>query len=123
MLTTRFTDMVGIKHPIVQASGGFADGRGLVAALALGADGINMGTRFCATQEAPIHDAFKQQMVAIDERQTLLIYRTMKNTARVARNAISEQVLAMEKGGAQSSRISATSSPACAGVRVSRRAI
>jgi NAD(P)H-dependent flavin oxidoreductase YrpB (nitropropane dioxygenase family) len=83
------------------ASGGFGDGRGLVAALALGADGINMGTRFCATQEAPIHDAFKQQIVALDERQTVLIFRTMKNTARVARNAISEQVLAMEKGGAK----------------------
>jgi NAD(P)H-dependent flavin oxidoreductase YrpB (nitropropane dioxygenase family) len=87
-----------IKVPML-ASGGFGDGRGLVAALALGADGINMGTRFCATKEAPIHDAFKQQIVALDERQTVLIYRTMRNTARVARNAISEQVLSMEKQG------------------------
>jgi NAD(P)H-dependent flavin oxidoreductase YrpB (nitropropane dioxygenase family) len=89
-----------LKIPML-ASGGFGDGRGLVAALALGADGINMGTRFCATQEAPIHDAFKQRMVAFDERQTVLIFRTLKNTARVARNAISEQVLAMEAEGAK----------------------
>jgi len=84
-----------IAIPLV-ASGGFADGRGLAAALALGAEGINMGTRFCATQEAPIHEAFKQQMVANDERATDLIFRTYRNTARVARNAISQQVLAME---------------------------
>ena len=83
------------------ASGGFADGRGLVAALALGADGINMGTRFCATQEAPIHDNFKQAMVDNDERATDLIFRTMKNTSRVARNAISQEVVAAERRGAQ----------------------
>jgi NAD(P)H-dependent flavin oxidoreductase YrpB (nitropropane dioxygenase family) len=83
------------------ASGGFGDGRGLVAALALGADGINMGTRFCATKEAPIHDAVKQQMVANDERSTDLIFRTMRNTARVAKNTISQQVLALEKEGAK----------------------
>jgi nitronate monooxygenase len=89
-----------VKVPIL-ASGGFGDARGLVAALALGADGINMGTRFCATKEAPIHENFKQRMVEYDERQTLLIFRTMKNTARVARNAISEKVVAMEKAGAK----------------------
>jgi nitronate monooxygenase len=82
------------------ASGGFGDGRGLVAALALGADGINMGTRFCATKEAPIHDAFKQAMVANDERATDLIFRTMRNTARVAKNAVSQQVIEMERSGA-----------------------
>lgn len=54
------------------ASGGFGDGRGLVAALALGAGGINMGTRFCATREAPIHDNIKQAIVANDERATEL---------------------------------------------------
>ena len=75
-----------ITIPMI-ASGGFGDGRGLAAALALGADGVNMGTRFCATKEAPIHDAFKQQMVANDERATELIFRTMHNTARVAKNA------------------------------------
>ena len=82
------------------ASGGFGDGRGLAAALALGADGVNMGTRFCATKEAPIHEAFKQQMVANDERATNLIFRTMHNTARVAKNAISDEVIAAEKRGA-----------------------
>ncbi len=87
-----------VKIPML-ASGGFGDARGLVAALALGADGINMGTRFCATKEAPIHDAFKQQMVANDERQTDLIFRTLHNTARVARNAVSQQVVAIEKKG------------------------
>ncbi len=89
-----------ITIPMI-ASGGFGDGRGLAAALALGADGVNMGTRFCATMEAPIHEAFKQQMVANDERQTDLIFRTMHNTARVARNAISQEVVAAEKRGAK----------------------
>lgn len=87
-----------VKIPML-ASGGFGDGRGLVAALALGADGINMGTRFCATQEAPIHDNFKQAMVAGDERATDLIFRTLHNTARVARNAISQQVVQIERAG------------------------
>ena len=88
-----------ITIPMI-ASGGFGDGRGLAAALALGADGVNMGTRFCATKEAPIHEAFKQQMVANDERQTELIFRTMHNTARVAKNAVSMEVVAAEKRGA-----------------------
>jgi NAD(P)H-dependent flavin oxidoreductase YrpB (nitropropane dioxygenase family) len=88
-----------INIPMI-ASGGFGDGRGLVAALALGADGINMGTRFCATREAPIHDAFKQAMVANDERATDLIFRSMRNTARVAKNAVSQKVIEMERAGA-----------------------
>jgi NAD(P)H-dependent flavin oxidoreductase YrpB (nitropropane dioxygenase family) len=88
-----------LSIPVI-ASGGIGDGRGLVAALALGAQGINMGTRFCATVEAPIHDNFKHRMVENDERQTALIFRTLKNTARVARNAISEQVIALEQRGA-----------------------
>ncbi|MGE5502076.1 MAG: NAD(P)H-dependent flavin oxidoreductase [Ignavibacteriales bacterium] len=87
-----------VKIPML-ASGGFGDARGLVAALALGADGINMGTRFCATKEAPIHDNFKQQMVANDERGTDLIFRTLHNTARVAKNAISQQVVEIERRG------------------------
>ncbi|WP_375248679.1 NAD(P)H-dependent flavin oxidoreductase [Sphingomonas sp.] len=82
------------------ASGGFADGRGLVAALALGADGVNMGTRFCVTQEAQIPDSFKQRMVANDERQTDLIFRTLHNTARVMKNKVSEEVVAIERAGA-----------------------
>ena len=81
------------------ASGGFGDGRGLVAALALGADGINMGTRFCVTKEAPIPDAFKQQMVANDERATDLIFRTLHNTARVMKNAVSREVVEIERRG------------------------
>lgn len=87
-----------IKIPLL-ASGGFGDGRGLVAALALGAEGINMGTRFCATVEAPIHDAFKQALVANDERGTDLIFRSYRNTARVARNAITAAVIENERAG------------------------
>lgn len=87
-----------LKIPML-ASGGFGDGRGLAAALALGADGVNMGTRFCATREAPIHDAFKQALVDGDERGTALVFRSYRNTARVAKNAISEQVIALEAQG------------------------
>ncbi|WP_068300771.1 nitronate monooxygenase family protein [Pararhodobacter sp. CCB-MM2] len=75
------------------ASGGIGDARGLVAALALGAEGVNMGTRFCATKEAPIHDSVKQFLVANSERDTKLIFRGFKNTGRVARNSVSEQVV------------------------------
>ena len=75
------------------ASGGFGDGRGLVAALSLGAEGINMGTRFCATQEAPIHDNVKQAYVDNDERGSFLIFRNFKNTARVGKSAVSEEVV------------------------------
>ena len=89
-----------IKIPMI-ASGGFGDARGLVAALALGADGINMGTRFMATKESPIHENVKQQMVLNDERATELIFRTMHNTARVAKNAVSRQVVELERGGAK----------------------
>ncbi|HEY1631496.1 MAG TPA: nitronate monooxygenase [Rhizomicrobium sp.] len=84
--------------PII-ASGGMADARGLIAALALGCDGVNMGTRFMATVEAPIHENVKKQIVANDERGTNLIFRTMHNTARVAKNSISDQVVAIEKTG------------------------
>jgi nitronate monooxygenase len=87
-----------VKIPML-ASGGIADARGLVAALALGADGVNMGTRFCVTQEAPIPMAFKEQMVANDERQTDLIFRTLHNTARVMRNAVSQEVVQIERAG------------------------
>jgi len=81
--------------PIV-ASGGFGDGRGLAAALALGAEAINMGTRFLATEEAPIHPNLKERLVQGDERQTALLFRTLKNTARVYKNSIAEQVVAIE---------------------------
>ncbi|HEY9194051.1 MAG TPA: nitronate monooxygenase family protein [Methyloversatilis sp.] len=88
--------------PVI-ASGGIGDGRGMAAALALGAEGINMGTRFCATKEAPIHDKIKQALVDASERDTRLILRTLHNTARVFRNAVSDQVAATESrpGGCQ----------------------
>jgi NADH:quinone reductase (non-electrogenic) len=81
-----------VKIPLL-ASGGFGDGRGLVAALSLGAEGINMGTRFCATREAPIHDSVKQAYIDNDERGSFLIFRNFKNTARVGRSAVSEEVV------------------------------
>ncbi len=87
-----------VSIPMI-ASGGFGDGRGLAAALALGAEGINMGTRFMCTAESPIHQKIKEQIVANDERSTDLIFRTLHNTARVARNAVSQEVLAVEKKG------------------------
>ncbi len=82
---------VGI--PLI-ASGGFATGSGLVAALALGADAINMGTRFVASNEAPVHQNVKDQIVANSELDTQLVFREFNNTARVARNAISEEIVA-----------------------------
>ena len=85
-----------VKIPMI-ASGGFGDGRGLVAALALGADGINMGTRFCATVEAPIHDNVKRLLVSNDERGTNLIFRSLKNTARVGKNSVSDKVAELLK--------------------------
>src|SRR5204862_5244076 len=88
-----------IKIPMI-ASGGFGDGRGLVAALALGAGGINMGTRFMCTKESPIHPLVKERIVANVERETELILRTMRNTSRGAKNAVSQKVVALEKEGA-----------------------
>ena len=84
--------------PIV-ASGGFGDARGLVAALALGADGMNMGTRFVATKETPIHDAVKQAILDHDETDTTLIMRTLRNTERVLRNQTAEKVIEIESTG------------------------
>jgi len=81
-----------VKIPML-ASGGFGDGRGLVAALALGADGINMGTRFCATKEAPIHPNVKAKYIENDERGTNLIFRKLHNTARVGKNSVSDKVV------------------------------
>lgn len=82
--------------PVI-ASGGIGEGRGLAAAMAMGADGINMGTRFCATKEAPIHDNIKRALVKATEHDTRLIFRTMNNTARVLANAISDEVVATER--------------------------
>ena len=86
--------------PIV-ASGGMADGRSLVAALALGADAVNMGTRFCATQEAAIHQNLKDRIVEMTELDTVLVGRTLRNTARVARNATSEKVAEIQRDPTQ----------------------
>ncbi len=84
-----------LKIPFI-ASGGFGDGRGLAAALAMGADGINMGTRFMVTKEAPIHKNVKQRMVEASELDTALIYRSLRNTARVFKNSIAERVQEIE---------------------------
>jgi NAD(P)H-dependent flavin oxidoreductase YrpB (nitropropane dioxygenase family) len=85
-----------LKIPFV-ASGGMADGRSLVAALALGADGMNMGTRFIATKEAPVHDNVKQAIVAASELDTRLVMRSLRNTERVMRNAAVDRLLEKER--------------------------
>jgi NAD(P)H-dependent flavin oxidoreductase YrpB (nitropropane dioxygenase family) len=85
-----------LKIPFV-ASGGMADGRSLVAALALGAEGMNMGTRFMATKEAPIHENVKQALVAASELDTRLVMRPLRNTERVLKNAAVERLLEKEK--------------------------
>jgi NADH:quinone reductase (non-electrogenic) len=87
-----------LKIPVV-ASGGIGSGQGMAAALALGAQGINMGTRFMCTKEAPIHDEVKQALVRASERDTNLIFRTMHNTARVFKNAVSDEVVTIERSG------------------------
>jgi nitronate monooxygenase len=81
-----------VRIPMI-ASGGFGDGRGLAAALCLGADGINMGTRFCATVEAPIHPRVKQLLLENDERATHVIFKSLRNTARVGKNSVSDKVV------------------------------
>ena len=88
-----------INIPII-ASGGFADARGLVAALALGAEAMNMGTRFVATQEAPAHDNVKQWYVDASETDTMYVMRSLRNTERVLRNEVAEKVVALEGQGA-----------------------
>ncbi len=85
-----------LKIPFV-ASGGMADGRSLVAALALGADGMNMGTRFIATREAPVHDNVKQALVRASELDTRLIMRGLRNTERVLDNAAVERIVEIER--------------------------
>jgi len=85
-----------LEIPFV-ASGGMADGRSLVASLALGADGMNMGTRFIATKEAPVHDNVKQAIVAATELDTRLVMRPLRNTERVMRNAAVDRLLEKEK--------------------------
>lgn len=93
----RVVDSVSI--PVI-AGGGFADGRGLVSALAFGAEGVLMGTRFMATKEAPIHENVKNWMVEADETNTIVVQRSIGSPSRVAVNAVSEEVDRLEKKGA-----------------------
>jgi NAD(P)H-dependent flavin oxidoreductase YrpB (nitropropane dioxygenase family) len=88
-----------LSIPVI-ASGGIGSGQGMAAALSLGAEGINMGTRFMCTKEAPVHEDIKQALVRAGERDTRLMFRTMHNTARVLKNAISEEVVERERAGA-----------------------
>ncbi|UYP19294.1 nitronate monooxygenase family protein [Rhodococcus sp. Z13] len=89
-----------LSIPVI-ASGGIADARGLVAALALGAEGVNMGTRFMCTVESPVAQEVKEQIVRNTELDTKLIFRTLRNTARVATNAVSQEVVEIESRGAK----------------------
>ena len=93
ILVPRAVDALDI--PVI-ACGGFSDARGLVAALAMGAEGISMGTRFLATQEAPVHDNMKQALVTASELDTLLIFRKFRNTARVFKNTVAVEVAEIE---------------------------
>lgn len=85
-----------LKVPFI-ASGGFADGQGLAAALCLGASGINMGTRFMCTVEAPVHHNIKEEIVRAEETDTALVLRRWKNTTRLYKNKVTEQALKVEK--------------------------
>ncbi|KAJ2919191.1 hypothetical protein MD484_g1238, partial [Candolleomyces efflorescens] len=87
-----------LKVPFI-ASGGIADARGIAAALTLGAAGVNMGTRFMCTVESPIHQNIKDKIVASTERDTVHIFRTLHNTARVFKNKVSMEVVEIEKRG------------------------
>lgn len=91
-----------LKVPFI-SSGGIADARGLAASLALGAVGANMGTRFMCTVESPIHQNIKEKIVASNETDTIHIFRTLKNTARVYKNKVAKEVVAIERrpGGAK----------------------
>ncbi len=94
--------VAALNVPVI-ASGGIADGRGMAAALSLGAEGVNMGTRFVATREAPVHDNIKQALLAARENDTRLIMRTLRNSSRVLLNPVSAEVLQLEQraGGAK----------------------
>ncbi|MFA8437868.1 NAD(P)H-dependent flavin oxidoreductase [Pueribacillus sp. YX66] len=97
VILPRVVDSVSI--PVI-AGGGFADGRGLVSALAFGAEGVLMGTRFMATKEAPIHENVKNWMVEADETNTIVVQRSIGSPSRVAVNTVSEEVDRLEKKGA-----------------------
>ena len=105
--------------PII-ASGGLGNGAGLVAALALGAVGINMGTRFVATAEAPVHENMKQAIVDNDETDTVIVFRSFNNTARVAKNSISMEIAEI---GAQEGSTFADVKDLASGKRTKERVI
>jgi nitronate monooxygenase len=88
-----------VRIPII-ASGGIGTGSGMAAALCLGAEGVNMGTRFCATREAPIHDNIKQGLVRSSERATNIVMRGLRNTARVLKNKVSDEIVEIERSTA-----------------------
>jgi nitronate monooxygenase len=88
-----------VEIPVI-ASGGFADARGLVAALALGAEAMNLGTRFVATRESPAHINVKNWLVEASETDTMFVMRSLRNTERVLRNEVAEKVVELESQGA-----------------------
>jgi nitronate monooxygenase len=88
-----------ITTPLI-AGGGFADGKGMMAALALGADMVNIGTRFMATLECPIHTDFKQKLVETPETETLLVMKSMNNPSRVLKTPATEKIIELESKGA-----------------------
>ncbi len=92
--------LVDVAKVPVLAGGGFADGRGLIAALALGAEGIVMGTRFMATKECPIHPNYKEWLLKATERDTTLVMRSLQNTHRVLKSKATEELLKIETRGA-----------------------
>ena len=89
-----------VSIPVI-AAGGFGDGRGLVAALALGAEAVLMGTRFMASKECSAHPKVKEWLTQLCERDTMLVQRSLRNTARVVKNTVSEKVAEMEQKGAK----------------------
>jgi NADH:quinone reductase (non-electrogenic) len=93
-----------LKIPFV-ASGGMADARSLVASLAMGASGMNMGTRFIATKETPVHDNVKQALVKATELDTRLIMRALRNTERVLKNDAVDRLLEIERERGRSLKI------------------
>ena len=94
ILLSRARQSLGV--PFI-ASGGFADGQGLAAALSLGAEGINMGTRFMCTVEAPIHQNVKEEIVKADETDTQVVMRRWRNTSRLYKNKIAKEAAQIEK--------------------------
>ena len=92
--------LVDVAKVPVLAGGGFADGRGLIAALALGAEGVVMGTRFMATKECPIHPKYKEWLLKATERDTTLVMRSLQNTHRVLKSKATEELLKIEARGA-----------------------